>query len=281
MNQSKSQSYFSQGNEFDPYKRLHLFHINSVTGLKRCSVAAAQLMKPYLTIYMGGMVNNPKGIYIACNDQKRMRVDFSAGWMSETFSAATIEWVFYCKGHHKNQYEVYNMDFFFFIKLNFTSGITNHICCIKVRWHNRTIDCIFILTLITFRSIYPLLFFLVQFAGAAEYTSCISAGRGETPPTSLRDMILNNLMVRLLELWGMQGTPLVPSLPGLLWPGVVAADRVLFVDQIELNCVFMLNWLVWNRTVLHRNCALMLNWTIFTFNWINKLLIFIWIDHDT
>ena len=31
----------------------------------------------------------------------------------------------------------------------------------------------------------------------------------------------------LLELWGMWRTPLLPLLPGLLWPGVVAPDRAL------------------------------------------------------
>ena len=35
-------------------------------------------------------------------------------------------------------------------------------------------------------------------------------------------------------LWGMQGTPSLPSLPGPLWPGIVAPDRVLSMDQIEL-----------------------------------------------
>ena len=30
---------------------------------------------------------------------------------------------------------------------------------------------------------------------------------------------------------------------------MVAPDRVLSVGQIELNSVFMLNWIVWNRTV--------------------------------
>ena len=38
----------------------------------------------------------------------------------------------------------------------------------------------------------------------------------------------------MLELWGMQSTPSVPSLPGPLWPKVVARDRVLFMGQIEL-----------------------------------------------
>ena len=54
----------------------------------------------------------------------------------------------------------------------------------------------------------------------------------------------------MLELWGMQITISLPSLPGLLWPGVVAFDRVLSMSQTEQNCVLMLNWTAWNRTVL-------------------------------
>ena len=34
------------------------------------------------------------------------------------------------------------------------------------------------------------------------------------------------------------------------WPGGVAPDRILSMSQIELNCVLMLNWIIWNRTVL-------------------------------
>ena len=46
----------------------------------------------------------------------------------------------------------------------------------------------------------------------------------------------------MLELWGMRSTLSVPLLPGSLWHRVVAPDRVLLsMDQIELNCVFMLN----------------------------------------
>ena len=103
--------------------------------------------------------------------------------------------------------------------------------------------------------------------------------------------------VVMLELCGMQSTRLFPSLQGPLWFGVVASDRVLSMSQIELNCVLILNWIVWNRTVLAFNCVkaknlylccselfriklvltyklwvLVLNWivgkrTAFTFNW--------------
>ena len=38
----------------------------------------------------------------------------------------------------------------------------------------------------------------------------------------------------MLELWGMWSTPLLFLLPGPLWPGMVAADRVLSMGQIEL-----------------------------------------------
>ena len=45
----------------------------------------------------------------------------------------------------------------------------------------------------------------------------------------------------MLELWGMLSTFLLPSLLGPLWPGVVAPDRVLFMGQIELNWVLLIN----------------------------------------
>ena len=37
----------------------------------------------------------------------------------------------------------------------------------------------------------------------------------------------------MLELWGMRRVPSLPSLPGPLWPRVVAPDRVLCMGQIE------------------------------------------------
>ena len=38
----------------------------------------------------------------------------------------------------------------------------------------------------------------------------------------------------MLELWGMRCISLFPLLPGPLWPGVVAFDRVLSMGQKEL-----------------------------------------------
>ena len=39
----------------------------------------------------------------------------------------------------------------------------------------------------------------------------------------------------------MQSTPSLASLPGPLWPGVVALDKVLSMGQIELNYVLTQN----------------------------------------
>ena len=44
----------------------------------------------------------------------------------------------------------------------------------------------------------------------------------------------------MLELWGIQSTPSLLSIPGPLWLGVVAPDSVL----IELNYVLMLKRIV-------------------------------------
>ena len=45
----------------------------------------------------------------------------------------------------------------------------------------------------------------------------------------------------MLELWGMQSIHSLPSVPGLLWPEVVALDWVLSMDQTELNGVRLQN----------------------------------------
>ena len=39
----------------------------------------------------------------------------------------------------------------------------------------------------------------------------------------------------------MRNTSSLASIPGPLWPGVLAPDRVLSMGQIELNCMLMLN----------------------------------------
>ena len=69
-----------------------------------------------------------------------------------------------------------------------------------------------------------------------------------------------------IMLWGMQSTFSLPSLPAPLWPRVVTPDKVLSMDQIELNCVLMLNWSAWNRTVLTFNCVL--TKTIIILDWV-------------
>ena len=110
----------------------------------------------------------------------------------------------------------------------------------------------------------------------------------------------------MLELWGKQSTPSLPLLPGSLWSGVAAPDRVLSVAQIEQNCVdwdgtvstfklhtyaklnclkwncfCMLNWIVWNRTVFDIETVLMLNWivwnrTVFILNCVLMLNWIVW-----
>ena len=95
----------------------------------------------------------------------------------------------------------------------------------------------------------------------------------------------------VLKLWGMRSTPSLLSLPGPLWPGVVAPDKGLIYGSNRTNGILMLkwivwlNWIAWNRNFLtikpylHINCVLMLNWiisnrtvfdikTVFTLNWI-------------
>ena len=82
----------------------------------------------------------------------------------------------------------------------------------------------------------------------------------------------------MMELWGMRRTPSLPSLPGPLWLGMVAPDRVLSKDQKELNCELVLNWIVWNRIVFTVYCVwtktiLLLNWIVWIRTvWLNWIL---------
>ena len=43
----------------------------------------------------------------------------------------------------------------------------------------------------------------------------------------------------MLEIWGVWSTPLLPSLPGRLWPGVVARERFLSMVQMKFNRGFL------------------------------------------
>ena len=87
---------------------------------------------------------------------------------------------------------------------------------------------------------------LAQLAGAVEYTDY----RGVRFPQRYDTKQSDGEALVMLELWGMWSTLLLPLLPSPFRLGVVAPDRVLSMGQIELNCVLMLNCIVWNRTVL-------------------------------
>ena len=97
----------------------------------------------------------------------------------------------------------------------------------------------------------------------------------------LLDMRLNNLIVKLQNagVWRMRSIPSLPSLPVSLWSGVVAPERVLSMVQIELNCILMLYWIVWNRTVYMYKLDLALN----NLQWCHKIqpnqifCVYIWV----
>ena len=82
---------------------------------------------------------------------------------------------------------------------------------------------------------------VAQSAGAVEYTNCFSA-EGYDSPSECPEFDTKQSDCEasvMLEPWGMRTTPSLPSLPGLLWPGVVAPERVLSMDQIEQNCYYV------------------------------------------
>ena len=74
-----------------------------------------------------------------------------------------------------------------------------------------------------------------QSVGAVVYTNCITAERQdptyECPGYNIKQSIREALV---LELWGIRSILSLPSLPGPLWLEVVAPDRVLSMDRIEL-----------------------------------------------
>ena len=62
-------------------------------------------------------------------------------------------------------------------------------------------------------------------AEAAEYTDCISEKLPNQYPGYDTKKSDSEAPV-MLELWGMRSVSLLPSLPGPLWPRVLASDRV-------------------------------------------------------
>ena len=73
---------------------------------------------------------------------------------------------------------------------------------------------------------------LAQSAGAVEYTDCTSAEGVRSPPNECPGYDTKQSdgeVPAVLELWGKRSTPSLPSLPGPLWPGVVASDRALSI----------------------------------------------------
>ena len=83
---------------------------------------------------------------------------------------------------------------------------------------------------------------MAQLVGAVEYTASLE--KDKTPPDeypAYDTKQSDDEAPVMLELWVMQSTPLLPLLPGPLWPRVVAPDRVLPMGQIELKSVLILN----------------------------------------
>ena len=80
-----------------------------------------------------------------------------------------------------------------------------------------------------------------QSTGAVEYTDCFSTERS----TPLKERLVygakqsDGEVPVMLELWGMQSTPSLPSLANPLWPGVIAPGRFLSMGQIELSYVML------------------------------------------
>ena len=68
-----------------------------------------------------------------------------------------------------------------------------------------------------------------QSAGVVEYTDCTSA-KGQDSPNKCSGYDTkrsDDEAPVMLGLWGMQSIPLLPLLPGQLWPGMVAPDKAL------------------------------------------------------
>ena len=95
------------------------------------------------------------------------------------------------------------------------------------------------------RSEFPYIYEFAQSARTVEYTDCFSV---ECPGYDTKQS--DGELSVMLEFWGMQSATLLASLPGQFWPCVVAPDMVLYMGQIELNCVIKLNLIFWDVTIL-------------------------------
>ena len=83
---------------------------------------------------------------------------------------------------------------------------------------------------------------IAQSAGAVEYTDCTSA-EGLDPPNECPGYDTKQSdgeVPAVLELWGIQSTPSLPSLPGPLWLGVVAPDKGPIYGLNRTNRILML-----------------------------------------
>ena len=85
---------------------------------------------------------------------------------------------------------------------------------------------------------YSQIHFLTQSVGLLN-TPTTSLQRGKAPDHPNECFTYNTKQSDaevsvMLELWGMRSTPSLPSLPGSLWLGVVAPDKILCMGQIAL-----------------------------------------------
>ena len=61
----------------------------------------------------------------------------------------------------------------------------------------------------------------------------------------------------MLELWVMRSTPLLPLLPGSLWPGVVAPDKgpIYELNRTKLILIFAFKLRIYAKLIcLKQNC---------------------------
>ena len=88
---------------------------------------------------------------------------------------------------------------------------------------------------------------LTQSAGTVEYADCISAV-GQDSPNECREYDTKRSdgeALLMLDLWGMQSTPLLPSIPDSLWPlggstwlnPIYGLSRTKHCTYAKLNCL--------------------------------------------